>query len=72
MTDDLEVTLLGRELPDRLLLFRNVMRDPQVHHALSSSALSEPYLDPYLAPYQRHVRPPGTPCHTAPIIQRPM
>ena len=28
--NDLELTILSREFPDRLLLFKNVIRDPQV------------------------------------------
>ena len=30
MIDDIEITILSRELPDRLLLYRNIVHDPQV------------------------------------------
>jgi hypothetical protein len=33
VTDDLELVLLVRELPDRLLLFKNIVKDPQVRVA---------------------------------------
>lgn len=33
--DDIEITILSRELPDRLLLFRNIVHDPQVGAAVS-------------------------------------
>ena len=32
--DDIEITILSRELPDRLLLFRNIVHDPQVSVAV--------------------------------------
>lgn len=32
--NDIEITILSRELPDRLLLFRNVITDPQVGKAV--------------------------------------
>ena len=32
--DDIEITILSRELPDRLLLFRNIVHDPQVNVAV--------------------------------------
>jgi hypothetical protein len=33
--DDIEITILSRELPDRLLLFRNIVHDPQVGAAVA-------------------------------------
>ena len=35
MIDDIEITILSRELPDRLLLFRNIVHDPQVSVAVT-------------------------------------
>lgn len=35
IVDDIEITILSRELPDRLLLFRNIVHDPQVGAAVA-------------------------------------
>jgi hypothetical protein len=33
IVDDIELAILSRELPDRLLLFKNIVKDPQVRVA---------------------------------------